>query len=358
MPQDQTSPPPSDQVPQRSRKRFPGISSRAYEHPADRTALTALRKISGFDALLKRLNGLINERSLRLALLADAVQVGELQFARLDALLTDACEALDLAERPSFYVQQNPGPNGFTIGLDKPTIVLTTGLVDLLDEEELRFVIGHEAGHALSGHAVYRTMMMWLTNLATSLAWLPVGAWGIKVIITALREWFRKSELSCDRAGLLVGQDMEAGVRALMKLAGGAHLHEMNPIAFLDQAREHETGGDMRDSVLKLMLLKDRTHPFTSVRALELTRWVESGSYQRILDGDYPRRADDPQASARADAKEAAGSYSDTVRNSGDPLFTKLRSFADEAAGVGNRIGERMYRMWGPQGPRDGQDEE
>jgi len=50
---------PADRVPDRSRRRFPQISSRAYEHPADRAALTALRKLSGFDMLLKKLSGLI-----------------------------------------------------------------------------------------------------------------------------------------------------------------------------------------------------------------------------------------------------------------------------------------------------------
>ena len=51
-------------------------------------------------------------------------------------------------------------------------------------------------------------------------------------------------------------------MRTHMKLAGGAHLYEMNPIAFIDQAREYETGGDMRDSSLKLMLTTNNTHPF------------------------------------------------------------------------------------------------
>ena len=41
--------------------------------------------------------------------------------------------------------------------MNKPIIVLNSALVDLLDEEELRFVIAHELGHALSGHAVYQT---------------------------------------------------------------------------------------------------------------------------------------------------------------------------------------------------------
>ena len=47
-----------------------------------------------------------------------------------------------------------------TIGMDKPIIVLNSALLDLLDEEEMRFVIAHELGHALSGHAVYRTLLL------------------------------------------------------------------------------------------------------------------------------------------------------------------------------------------------------
>ena len=50
-------------VPDRARVRLPGISSRAYEHPADRSALVAMRKLTGFDVLLKRLAGLFSDRS-------------------------------------------------------------------------------------------------------------------------------------------------------------------------------------------------------------------------------------------------------------------------------------------------------
>src|SRR5947209_5831 len=151
----------SENSPERSRKRFPGISSRAYEHPADRTALVALRKIDGFDILLRKLSGFIDERKIRLSLLADGVKVGDTQFVRLQAMLQDAVDVLDLGFMPEMYVVQNPQPNAFTIGMDRPTIVLTTGLYELMDEEEMRFVVGHEVGHVLSGHAVYRTMLFW-----------------------------------------------------------------------------------------------------------------------------------------------------------------------------------------------------
>ena len=348
----------SENVPDRSRRRFPGISSRAYEHPADRTALVALRKIDGFDILLRKLSGFMDERKIRLSLLADGVKVSDLQFARLQTMLEDAVDVLDIGFMPEMYVVQSPVPNAFTIGMDRPTIVITTSLYELMDEEELRFVIGHEVGHVLSGHAVYRTMLFWLTNLATKLSWMPVGKWGIEMFINALYEWFRKAELSCDRAGLLVEQDLDAAVRSLMKLAGGSHLAEMNPVAFMAQGEEHEGGGGLRESVLKLLSLQGRTHPYTSIRALELRRWVESGAYQRILGGEFPLREDDQQASVREEAKAAAGQYKENFEKTTDPLLSKVRGFADEVAGVGSRIGETMYRKWGPGREADGSSRE
>ncbi|WP_372506223.1 M48 family metallopeptidase [Actinomadura madurae] len=125
-----------------------------------------------------------------------------------------------MPEVPELYVRQDPTPNAMALGSDHPFIVLNTGLIDLLDEEELRFVVGHEVGHILSGHAVYQTMMQILLQLGSRLAWLPLGNVGIAAIIIGLREWFRKAELSSDRAGLLVGQDVDAAKRVNMKLAG------------------------------------------------------------------------------------------------------------------------------------------
>ncbi|WP_420080815.1 M48 family metallopeptidase [Streptomyces sp. JL4002] len=331
-----------EKAPARDRRRFPGISSRAYEHPADRSALVALRKLSGFDTVFKALSGLLPERSLRLLFLSDSVRVGETQFPHLYAMLRDACYILDLEKVPQMYVQQDPRPNAMCIGLDEPIIVVTTSLVELLDEEEMRAVVGHEVGHALSGHSVYRTILLFLTNLALKVAWIPLGNVAIMTIVTALREWFRKSELSADRAGLLVGQDVTASMRGLMKLAGGNHLHEMNVDAFLEQADEYEKGGDLRDSVLKILNMLPRTHPFTTVRAAELKKWSESRDYQRIMDGHYPRRDEDKDTSVTDSFRESAAHYADSVRTSKDPLFKLVGDIAGGAADMGGRLRDKF----------------
>ncbi|MER7489333.1 M48 family metallopeptidase [Streptomyces sp. NPDC126497] len=325
-------------VPGRQRRRFPGISSRAYEHPADRSALVALRRLSGFDTVFKALSGLLPERSLRLLFLSDSVRVSDRQFAHLNDMLRDACHILDLEKVPQMYVKQDPGPNAMCIGLDEPIIVVTTGLVELLDEEEMRAVVGHEVGHALSGHSVYRTVLLFLTSLAVRVAWIPLGNVAVMAIVTALREWFRKSELSADRAGLLVGQDVQASMRGLMKIAGGNHLHEMNVDAFLEQAEEYESAGDLRDSVLKILNVLPRSHPFTTVRAAELRKWAASRDYQRIMDGHYPRRDEDRDASVRDSWRESASSYADEVRTSKDPLMKLVSDIAGGAGDLGGRV--------------------
>ncbi|MEV0401007.1 M48 family metallopeptidase [Actinoallomurus sp. NPDC050550] len=337
-------------TPDRSRTRFPGISSRAYEHPADRSALVALRSLSGFDTVLRRLAGLFSERAIRLMFLGGTVRASESQYRHLYDIMRDSAYILDLPEVPELYVTQDPTPNAMTIGVDNPFIVVNTGLIDLLDDEELRFVVGHEVGHVLSGHAVYRTMAMILTNLGARIAWLPLGNIAIAAILMGLNEWQRKSELSADRAGLLAGQDVEAAKRALMKLAGGARLSEMDAESFLEQAREYDAAGDVRDGLLKFLNLLNRSHPYAVIRFAELDRWARDGEYARVLGGDYERRADDSSASISEEIKNAAKAYQESWSRSADPFIGAVKGVAEGAVNAGEKLFGRFGR-----GPDDNQ---
>ena len=329
-------------VPERSRIRLPGISSRAYEHPADRSALVALRKLTGFDAILKNLAGLFNDRALRLMFLASSVRCSAEQFPDLYQAMLDGCYILDLPTVPELYVSQTPLVNAMALGQSKPFIVLNSGLVELMDPEEIRFVIGHELGHVLSGHSVYRTMLYYLVNLAQRLALVPFAWIGLKAVIWGLEEWYRKSELTCDRAGLLATQDVEAARRALMKLAGGKHLAELSHDEFHKQAREYDAVPDVRESLLKLLQLQGATHPFAVVRFAELDRWADDGEYRDILAGRYPRREDDPDTSVGEEFRSAAKSYQESWNRSADPLIGAVRGVANGAMDAGSRLFNRF----------------
>lgn len=341
--------------PDRVRVRFPGISPRAYEHPADRSALVALRKLAGFDTALKVLAGAFRERSLRLVYLASAVRVGPTQFAEVHAIVQDAVKVLDLYEVPEVFVVQEPSVNAFTLGIDRPWIVVTTGALEVFDDAELRFVLGHECGHVLSGHGVYRTMLHQLMSLAARVAWVPVGGWGLRAVVFALEEWQRAAELSGDRAGLLVGQDVDAALRAHMKTAGGSRLRDMDAAAFLNQADDYANTTQARDSLAKFLNLMGRTHPFAVQRAGELRDWVVSGDYNRILAGEYPSRVDDKDTSVRDEIAATLRSYRDKAEASSDPLVKLLRDVSggmtDVAGDVADRLRGRFGRSGGGGGP-------
>ena len=82
-------------------------------------------------------------------------------------LFAEAGTSLDVTALPELYVQNNRTINGMCIGLSKPFIVVNSGSLELLDDEELRCLLGHELGHIMSGHVLYRTMIVLLMQLAT-----------------------------------------------------------------------------------------------------------------------------------------------------------------------------------------------
>ncbi len=322
-----------------------GISSRAWEHPADRGALTALRELRGFDEVVKVLNGVWNERAYRLMFLGGAVRADHRQYARIHRLFAEAGTSLDVPELPELYVQADRSINSSCVGMSSPFIVLNSGCIELLDEDEIRVILGHELGHLLSGHAVYRTIMRMLTSMARNVAWLPAGTLALRAIMSAMYEWWRKAELSADRAGLLAAQDPAAALRLAMKSAGGGSLAEIDTAAFLEQAAEYERAGDLRDSLLKFRMTAGRTHPMPVARAAELRRWIDTGEYGRVLAGDYPRREDDRSASVTEDVRGAANHYREAFRRSQDPLVTLLRKLGDAAPDVGDMAGAGTQRV-------------
>src|SRR5947209_2077938 len=293
----------------RPRKILTQIAPVAWEHPADRAALQTLRSVPGFDEVVRKIYGFFGERGIRLLFQADAVRVGPTQFPRLNQLYVDVVTSMDWPERPELFVSQTPFANAGAFGMDKPFIVINSGTLKLLDDDELRNVLGHELGHVMSGHALYHTILVLILNV--SLGALPFLA-GIAIlpIQLALLEWFRKSELSSDRAGLLACQDPTASLRVNLKFAGGGDMAQMDLNAFLEQAKEYEEAGGALDRVFKILGVLGRSHPFNTVRAAELQRWIAEGQYERILAGDYPKRG--PEAEQRPidrDIDEARDHY-------------------------------------------------
>ncbi len=310
------------------------ISSRAWEHPADRAALNTLRAIPGFDEVVRKVASFFGERGIRQLFLANAVRVSEHQRPKLNALWTEVLETLDWPTRPQLYVTQTPFVNAGAVGFDDPFVVVNSGTLAMLNEDEQRFILAHELGHIMSGHTTYRTIAIII--LTVGINNLPFLA-GIALLPfqLALLEWYRKSELSSDRAGLLGTQDLNVAMRNFMKLAGGNTPagDEDDLDEFIRQAEEYDTGGNALDTVFKVLNTAFRDHPFNTVRASELLEWHRSGAYDAIIGGTYQRRTDEDRPLTQ-DYAEAAEYYGDqtrsTIKQVGD-VFSRARDAFSEA---------------------------
>jgi Zn-dependent protease with chaperone function len=288
------------------RHRFPGLNPVALQHPYDRAALGALQRVPGLDIVVRKFIELFPERVAYIQNVAQTVRVTTTQCPQLYAQLQEACAILDVRE-PELYVAQYPVPNAYTSGHDHPYIVITTGLLDLMNEEEVLAVIAHELGHIKSGHVLYKTMARGMSFLLTILGDMTLGIGRLvgRTLEATLLEWDRKSEFTADRSSLLVVQDPQVMLSLMMKFAGGTLFEKnmMDSREFLKQADLYEDVDiNLLDRIYKMLLVSAVNHPLTIVRAREIMNWSESREYKDILEGRYPRTPSANGSSPRSSA--------------------------------------------------------
>lgn len=310
----------------RTQRVLTGIDASSWEHPADRAALQALRRIPGFDQVLKTVFGIFGEKPIRLSFQANAVRVGPKQFPDIHKQYQHVLKTLDAPTDYELFISQTPLVNAGAYGMKKPFIVLNSGTLRMLDRDEVEFILGHELGHIMSGHVLYRTMTVLLLQLAQ--LGFPIVGLAARAVLIGLLEWMRKAELSADRAGLLTLQDPTKSLHSFMTLAGGGTPEETDLNEFLNQADEYRKSGDAADIVFKVLNILGATHPFHVLRAAELRDWVEGGDYDRVLRGEYKRRGE-AGAPYKEDLAAAANAYKESAGEMKDQLGDAVRRMRD-----------------------------
>jgi Zn-dependent protease with chaperone function len=316
-------------------RRLKDISPKAYEHPADRAATAALQSVPGLDAVVRKLVELQYERALRQTLLAGSVRVGPRQLPEVWSRYERVLEALDMPDVYDLYVTNFPLANAAAIGAGKPMIVVNSGTEALFESDELETVIGHEVGHILSDHVLYRTALLILVRAGSTTLPLMAGL-PLRAVRAALLEWFRAAELSCDRAATLATRDPLLSCRTLMVLAGGVPSRRLDLDAFLEQASEYREWASGWDRVSRFVNELNLTHAYPVRRVADLRAWVWSGDYDRIAGGAYRTR--DSEVDARAEAGEAVDFYKERFRRI-------IRESGDAVTNVGDQVSSTSERL-------------
>jgi heat shock protein HtpX len=189
--------------------------------------------------------------------MAGAREVTPEQAPRLHRIVDEVVSLSDLP-KPKVYVVENPSPNAFATGRNPKHAVVaaTTGIMNLLDDRELRGVMAHELGHVgnrdiLIGAiaALFAGAIAMIANvlqfrmifggfggrdnnanpilMLVAIILMPIAATIIQLAISRTREY------EADKTGARLTHDPEALASALEKLHQGATLRPMqvNPAA-------------------------------------------------------------------------------------------------------------------------------
>jgi Zn-dependent protease with chaperone function len=209
-------------------------------------------------------------RSHHRALLEQARQVTPQDAPALAALVTESVARLQPGPVRVFVAPGNT-LNAYTFGLSSPkVVVLHAALLQVMDADELRFVLGHELGHVRLGHT-------WLNSLVGGMAGIPSPFVASAILTAAFLWWNRACEYSADRAGLLACGQPHKAISALVKLAAGARAHTRSD---LERALRRIEAED--DHALASLSEALTTHPMTVRRIEELDRYATTAEYRRL----------------------------------------------------------------------------
>ncbi|OKH40929.1 peptidase M48 [[Phormidium ambiguum] IAM M-71] len=281
---------------------YKGISSEAFRHPLDREAEETLRSLPGFDLVASKFVEFLYERPQFVYHLGNSIQVGPRQYSSIYQMFRECVRDLDIYPEPAIFISQYPLANAYALGQEHPSIVLNSALLDLMSEAEIKSVIAHELGHIKCGHTILTQMALWAISTASFIGEMTFGLGNLISggLIFAFYEWKRRSELSADRAALLLSDELNPVLMSMMKLAGGSlkYGNECSLPEFIQQSQRYQNlDEDGLNQVYKFLLYNNLaqgvflSHPFLVERISHLQQWSGSEEYRQIRNGNYQKSA-------------------------------------------------------------------
>ena len=257
-----------------------------FIHPEDAAALKALKAIPLLSKVLKKAMDIGAEQLQTGMNMATKIRLSPTQLPHLYNILPPICEQLEIRE-PEYFLEMSPLPNAYAFGDTQTAITITSALVEMMSEEELRAVVAHECGHIACHHMLYHTLAQMIANASGAFEALAALAIPVQV---ALFYWQRKSELSCARAAAYIpGPDATASM--LARLAGGPKsiTSQLNMEELARQADQYDAlcKDGMWNKALQTFAVCDKDHPFVAVRMREMLNWTATQDFRHLLESHH-----------------------------------------------------------------------
>ena len=204
-------------------------------------------------------------------------KVNEKLAPRLYDSFIEVMKRLDFKEPVEFFITNNPELNAFAVSRlesDESHIInINSGLIDKVDDDELKFIVGHEIGHLISNNA----------NIAQLLDFVFVDRAETPLMMQhKIAVWDKLSELTADRFGFIACGKLDKVLSCFFKMASGLSVERLNfdPKAFSIENEEilkyfKETGSGNLLS-----------HPINPIRIKAIELFEISKLYQNLLSGD------------------------------------------------------------------------
>jgi len=201
-------------------------------------------------------------RTRRLRLSTQGLKISKELFPNIYKIIEKINEKLNLQDQITYFLEPNNLHNAYCLPISakESAVVINSGLVELLNDEEMEYIIGHEVGHHLFSHKNYpRVTIDGSENI------------GLKRLSQA-------AEISVDRMGLYCNNNLDACINCMMKIASGLKSPHIN--------FDHKTFINQLKSIVDLKGDHSQiysTHPMIFVRAKALIIYSESKSYQQSI---------------------------------------------------------------------------
>jgi len=249
-----------------------------FVYPEDKEALDNLKQTEPLSSIINLVVDSVQQPMMRAKLLTGGTWVDQRNNPRVHGLTKACAKVLALDYLPEICILESPKMNAFTIGRkDKPIIVFFSTLVENSSDGELAAVIGHEMGHVKNDHQPYHTLAYLISRGITMLGTLSILSIPVDLM---LRSWYRYSEITADRASLIVTGNPDLVGRVQVKLALGIRdlPEDVSIREILDQQKRLE------DTAVSQFAQLWTLHPFTARRIQQIEEFAKTKEYAKIAE--------------------------------------------------------------------------